>query len=670
MTFSRLSHSDGDKPSRPDTETLRLLAPDALDDRLLRLPCYEPTGQSIELTVRDMLQHMLIVGSSGAGKSTLLNRIFVDLIRYRDPAGQKIGLLILDAQGDDTIERVRLMAHEAGRAEDIRVLSSTEGHYDPLGEMISFSDLDLIVSKLLSATETRNSHGENAYWAETTKSLVEAALAVLLVTEGRVTLLRALRFISDLLIADHNWPEKITCQLEKFDQAVAETQEQLSDGIKTKLDFVRAMLASWKTLDSRTRGILKTCVSLVVSPFLSAQALPYWDVNKPEQISPDEALEGKIVIVSVSGASEPEAAALITRLVKIDFYRAAQSRRVSGSEPLAGLVIDEFPLAITVGSPRWSDVTNLAILRAKKVFVIAATQGLTNLNLVVSSSQTEGLLVNFSNVVFLRSQETGHLYHFAESILGYREGPPRTHGMLAELGTLLLAGPVGNLPSLVPVCPAGALARLEPHQAYLALANGFRTLESVWLAPLFFEPIETKRIEDTDRDLMILRHADHVNVLLSATEPKDKCSHLLWQILANRSRRMRASEMMSLHKFEMAMKAQKHLVARKQLETIPACWRIACCRLSALLPAHFRIVELSNEDGRLHIQFIAWETVRIDPAAFKEIEQRWRRSIYPSRDRRPTNKDIVWLKKEFPHLLSSPKRSISRGKRMPKRGIS
>ena len=58
-------------------------ADDRLEEIILRLPCYEPTGLQIEFKVRDLLRHLLILGGTGAGKTTLL-RCLAGIIAPKD----------------------------------------------------------------------------------------------------------------------------------------------------------------------------------------------------------------------------------------------------------------------------------------------------------------------------------------------------------------------------------------------------------------------------------------------------------------------------------------------------------------------------------------------------------------------------------------------------------
>ena len=620
-----------------------ILQADVLDNRIISLPCYEPAGKTIELSARDLLRHLLLIGQTGSGKTTILNRILNDLIQYKDSNGKNMGLLILDSQDDGTAIRVRQMAADAGREEDVKILSSEEGFYNPMGELNSFANLSLAVSILVSASRiNHSSKNDNPYWAETTQLLIESGLTILALTENDVSIHRTIEFISDLLLAS-KWNSSVEKSFQTFTNLCA---TKISRVIKAKLELISSTITSWKSFDSGTKGILKTCLEVTLAPFLSATALPYWDDRKKgDLINPAEALSGKIIIISTRGSAEPETAGLISRLAKIQFYRAAQARSCLGNNHLAGIVMDEFPLAITEGGKRWSDVTNLATLRSKGIAVVAATQGLINLDLAVDSKVTSALVVNFSNLIFLRSQEIGSLSELAYKVLGSKPALPQATRVSTASGELWV---LHSIPrgATEPVCPEGALARLEPHQSYISLANGFRTLSPVWLCPLYYDTAAfSQSIPPEDRDFLLLKGKITSNASTSDT------AVCLWYILNNRPK----------HAFTLNHKLFASILAKlghstlrmSDLESIPNAWRKGIIGMTKRLPSDVRLKEIRCTDCHLHVSF---ESTSSTTTTY--LEQSWKRSVYPSCLRRPNRKDRIWLSLHFPNLLK-PKNPIN-----------
>src|ERR1035441_9259261 len=98
----------------PTTKTPLILPPEP--QPLVSWPCYEPAGFSVELSERDLLSHVLILGATGAGKTALLVHAMRQLIS--GSRSRPIGLLIFDPKVDGTVELVRVLARAAQREQD------------------------------------------------------------------------------------------------------------------------------------------------------------------------------------------------------------------------------------------------------------------------------------------------------------------------------------------------------------------------------------------------------------------------------------------------------------------------------------------------------------------------------------------------------------------------
>ncbi len=615
---------------------------------ILRLPCYEPSGLTLELGVGDILRHVLVVGMTGAGKSTLLNHIWSDLIHYRSAGtGQRAGLLILDSQGDHTVHHIRELAAHAGRADEVRVLSPDEGFINPMAQLTSFASIETVSSQIVAASNFNDTNLDNrdAFWTENMRHAIEAGLTYLLIHRSKNETLKTFQFLTDLFLSTE-WSKETKGVMEWCEKVIA-SSGHLSAGIRAKLALARNTITSWQKMDSRTKCILQSCLTITLSPFLAASALRYWDVTKGNQVRASEALDGKIVIVSTRAATEVETASLICRLIKMEFYGKAQERRSLGKNHVAGIVMDEFHYAVTTGSRRWSDISNLATLRGKGIFVVAATQGLIQLDLILGVGSTEALLINFSNLILMRSQETGHLYAVAERIFGQK--PPRVFpGYRFDDRPLVIPSYPFALPP-EPVCPPGALARLETHQAFVQLANGYKTSEPVWLAPLFLPEPEAISISEVDVDLQALRRADLElkPATWSKTSARTFYSLRLWKFLIDAApKEVRALQTLTLDEFRKALEHMGH--HPDGLKTVPAGWRLACLRLASKLSESLRITRLASANGVLDVAIAG--TSHRDLLPIFRLEARWRHSVYPTRLRPLSVRDQRWLATNFPHL--------------------
>ncbi len=111
------------------------------------------------------------------------------------------------------------------------------------------------------------------------------------------------------------------------------------------------------------------------------------------------------------------------------------------------------------------------------------------------------LMPNFGSHYFFRSTES-HAGALATAIMGTREVQPKDW---EERGALVIDGSTPPRSELI--CPAGALARLEPCQAYVSIAGSDRRPGLLWLganhesAPLRPAPPETSSPDDALRSL-------------------------------------------------------------------------------------------------------------------------------------------------------------------------
>jgi hypothetical protein len=205
-------------------------------------------------------------------------------------------------------------------------------------------------------------------------------------------------------------------------------------------------------LDAKVDGVVE-CIR---------EATRCFEANTRPTFHPAEvANESKLCVVSVNALTHPELAKFLLRLARREFFDAVQARN-PGPHPLCGLVADELPLIIQP-----EDADQLATLRSKLCFVLAATQGLAGLDDKIGVRRRQAVLLNFNTIIWMRTREveTGE---FAALSLGQQEvrrpAKPETEWEDSVTTTLSEIGRSFGL--ALPVCPPGALGRLQPHQGY------------------------------------------------------------------------------------------------------------------------------------------------------------------------------------------------------------
>jgi hypothetical protein len=236
----------------------------------------------------------------------------------------------------------------------------------------------------------------------------------------------------------------------------------------------------WQELDSRTRSNLQSCLLNVLRPLLSPAAIRCLGSDGILHFSPAQAAtDGRICIVSINAMKEPDLARFVFRVAKQNFFDAVQQRTI-GQHRLCGLLADELPLIVTP-----DDVEQLATVRSKRCFVVAATQGLHALGERLGTGEMRSLANNFNTTVYMRSREAETSVQAFVS-LGVRKEPVRRRAKEEDgiLGLTLMPN-VEPATTDVPVCPIGTLGQLAPHQAFLVYADGRRSEAALWFVPWF-----------------------------------------------------------------------------------------------------------------------------------------------------------------------------------------
>jgi hypothetical protein len=444
---------------------------------MIRLLCYEPAGRVLHLSADDLTRHVLGLGATGCGKTTgLINPVLRQVIsRAPGMVAKKTGLLVLDPKEDDTADKVRAYAREAGRGDDVIVLSNTgDSFYGYFADLHRLDQVDEFTRRVLHGSQEMG--GENAYWTEGRFGLVNSAMVMLLASGRALTFDR----VADFLRA---WLYEPDSAEVKDCLAFAErllTTENLKDSTRRRLQLALLEAQNWKALDQRTRELHKSTLNNALRSLLSPAARDLFDESRPRRFNPSEVLSGKIMVASLNAVAHPNLAALLFKTLKRDYYEAVLGRGQVNPQRdrLCGLILDELPLSVMP-----EDVPALALLRSKGGFVVACAQGLNGLDEVLGRRQRAALLANFNSIFYFSSREDQTDEH-AMVNLG-TESIAERPGVAKDAGDVQIFE--GTQPSQVRwVCPPGSLARLPQHHAYVRLANG-ATNTPVWLEPRFHE---------------------------------------------------------------------------------------------------------------------------------------------------------------------------------------
>jgi energy-coupling factor transporter ATP-binding protein EcfA2 len=602
------------------------------ENPILSFPLYEPAGQKVEFSEADLLQHLLVVGTTGCGKTTLLTAAIRQLLAHPE----KPGLLILDAKVDGLVEQVRKDARLAGRENDVAVFGPGGNvAFDLFGGLQSLQDVDRLTGRLMQSVDRFGR--DNVYWAQASTAMISAALSLLVVSGRPINFESAINWMR-LWFLNQDTPPEI--------RRVAETltkRHKAHPALAGALDQV----SLWPQMDPRTRSNLQSCLLNVLHPLLSPGAADSFSTDSRTGLNPAAAADGRICIISVQALREAELAKLFFRLAKQEFFDAVHVRQ-KPPHRLCGMVADEFPLVVTE-----EDVEQLATVRSKRCFVIAATQGLDSLTKRLGQVGGRAALNNLNNVVFMRCREAETAV-FALLTLGSRRErvrPPRNSGW--REGDLF--SPAHRSYELdAPICPIGQLARLDQHQALIVHANGERTPHPVWFVP-WFEIATPPAPEPTKPVITTAEHtADHVEKLMLQVGCRPLNPPLLVMTATTLGRnRQRKRVLKAASRFFL----EKAAMVPEGLESLPTCWLAALPGILwglrkphwAKLPYFINRVAVENGLLLLHFEqeqpnpeqrLTSWDKIRIAVNA----------GLYPSRWR-PLNRRLrVELRLTHPEL--------------------
>ena len=364
----------------------------------------------LQLSEDALCKHTIFIGSTGSGKTTSLNVLLRDIISYNaNDETQKVGLLIFDLKGDNTLFKIRKWAKECGRLEDvIDYCTDSQFYFDPLGGLDSFRKIPEYVERIYNIFPFQSSE---VYWEQSLRKRFKTMLTYCLFRHGKTTFKLFLDELREFTTADSsnsNWRdvmdsvEMVLRALEKKSKGtVAESYEILRE----LLENTRAGVNEWQRLDPRTKSNELSTMTNLVSNFGNpiTNGHIFESKNKMRLNVGELVCAGKIIVASFDGVANRQSATAICKLLKSDVYGHIQARKHPSR--LVGIVMDEFPLVATDGENISGDGFNMQTIRSKRGFVIAATQGIVGIDLAISKPERRRLMTNFNNVFVFKSNE-------------------------------------------------------------------------------------------------------------------------------------------------------------------------------------------------------------------------------------------------------------------------
>lgn len=350
-------------------------------------------GTPLTIDGESLFQHMLILGSTGEGKtSAYLRPLARQILGIAHP---KFGMLTMDAKG--TLWRdIAAAARAAGREDDVLVVGIEPGDWAiNLVAALDPPALAYLVRDMFRQAGGGDG-GNSSFFRDTAATVIRHAATLAAHIEAY-----DLRSIYRLAV-----------EPAAFDVALA-----MLGGDEMPADHPAAGAVSyfrnqWLPLVHETRDGVVATLATVLDPVVTDPRFSAFCAPRPgdrvKQVN--EALEGKIVCVSISATETGIAGRLALMAIKSSLFRAARIREAArGSEYAQAhpcvIMIDEAQEIVASSTSGLSDSSFFNVARSAGVAGIYATQALAALHLAIGREATDNLRIQFRSRVFLRSED-------------------------------------------------------------------------------------------------------------------------------------------------------------------------------------------------------------------------------------------------------------------------
>ena len=378
------------RASRPMKKTT-----EPLDSPLLQ---WSPSNH---FTVRDLLNGgVSITGRAGSGKTSSSGReIAQAIIQHRNSGG-----LILAAKPED-LTMWQEIFERAGRSEDLLVFSPTTPlRFNFLGYVLAMGghtrDVTrciTVIGETLRASDTKGGESADFWEAEQTRMIYNAVEVVRLAT-GSVSAPAIQRFISTAAmsttqIATEQWRAGFC------NQCLADAFEKKLSGVESH-DYQLAAdywLSEFPAMAEKTRSSIMTGVMGILHVFNTGIIRELVSTNT--NVSPDDMLAGKWVIVNMAPAEWGDMGALIAAGWKYLVQRRVLRRMTQSNDPVVVIWADEYAQFMNS-----YDAHYLAQCRSHMGCMVVLTQSLHSYYMSMRGDtgrhQADALLTNFATKIF------------------------------------------------------------------------------------------------------------------------------------------------------------------------------------------------------------------------------------------------------------------------------
>jgi hypothetical protein len=389
-------------------------------------------GQTLALDGESLFQHLMVFGGTGDGKTTaILKPVLRQVLQQPN-----FGVYVTDAKGvlwRDAEE----IANAAGRADDIVRIGTGDGEYGVnICEKLTPNQ---IAATLRSVLQQTSGGASDSFWPDMAANIMRHMLTI-----GRAYARTAKGEEDSKLVHPYSlwWAyqvvideTKLTAALDALaaERAAIGATLQNNPDLKDTAAFAaqeeRFLLLSspeveashdyltnaWAGMAKDTKTGIVASISQLMDGFAGARILRERFACGPSEKTTglDAALNGKVVLVTLSTMEEGLPARLVAILLKTALYREARLReatmKASGGKPQDKpclVMMDEVQEIVTVDSTSGlSDATFWNVARSTGLAGVFATQTVAALTQAMGKDAAENFLQQARSKVFLRSED-------------------------------------------------------------------------------------------------------------------------------------------------------------------------------------------------------------------------------------------------------------------------
>ncbi len=379
------------------------------------------------LTLHQAYEGILAIGGTGSGKSSTLAHLMAALMH------QGAGMLILTAKADDWHGIARI-ARETGREKDLfRFCPEKPWRFDflkhelasPGGSIATASQLmqDLVET----ATRLKAENSKDPFWPQAAARQQRMALIPLFLARGTVSVREIYRYVASLpqdpeQVESDDWKRSAFCIRVLLE---ARDRHPHNDDLELAADYA---LAEFPALGTKTSaGITATSMN-VLERFMGGD-VGGLVASGETNLSPDDVLDGRIVVGDTPVLKHREVGAQIQLVWKLSMIRAALRRQVTAASRPVVIWADEAQLHAV---PSVDSMTQ-AVARSHRLINVAITQNLNLLHSVFHSKEDTFAWCSNLMTKFLFANPDADTNAYFSALLGQSRqllmgGSAQTHG--------------------------------------------------------------------------------------------------------------------------------------------------------------------------------------------------------------------------------------------------